>query len=69
MLRMFMKRVILPNNWIGISIMLLAIFLLLAVPAAATLWLASLVAPWWVAVPCAVAAGLLSVLRFVHFEK
>lgn len=69
MLRMFMKRVTLPNNWIGISIMLLAIFLLLAVPAAVTLWLISLVAPWWVAVPCAVAAGLLAVLRFVHFEK
>ena len=63
------KQVILPDNWIGISIMLLAVALLLVVPAVVTLWLVSLVAPWWVAVPCAVAAGLLTVLRFVHFEK
>lgn len=68
MLRMFMKRVILPNNWIGISIMLLAIALLQVVPAAVTLWLVSLVAPWWVAVPCAVAAGLVVMLLTVKFK-
>ena len=63
------KQIILPNNWIGISIMLLAVALLQIVPAAVTLWLVSLVAPWWVAVPCAVAAGLVVMLLTVKFKK
>lgn len=63
-----MKQITLPNNWIGISIMLLLAALLLVVPAAVTLWLVSLVAPWWVAVPCAVAAGLVVMLLTVKFK-
>ena len=63
------KQIILPNNGIGISIMLLAVALLLVVPAAVTLWLVSLVAPWWVAVPCAVAAGLVVILLTVKFKE
>ena len=49
--------------------MLLVVALLQIVPATVTLWLVLLVAPWWVAVPCAFAAGLVVMLLTVKFKE
>jgi hypothetical protein len=64
-----MKQILLPNNAFGTIIMLFAILLVILVPLSVTGWLVSLVAPWWVAAPCALLVSLVIFLRVVKFNK
>ena len=63
-----MKKILLPAGYLGLLIMLLLIALGAIVPFVLVLWLVSLVAPWWVAVPIALAVSLVSVLLLVNFK-
>jgi hypothetical protein len=63
-----MKKILLPNNYFGLLIMLLLIALCAIVPFVVVLWLVSQAAPWWVALPIALAASMVSVLRLVNFK-
>ena len=63
-----MKKILLPNNYFGLLIMLLLIALCAIVPFVLVLWLVLQAAPWWVAVPIALAASMVSVLRLVNFR-
>ena len=63
-----MKKILLPANYFGLSIMLVLIALGAIVPFVLVLWLVSLVAPWWVAFPIALAASVESVLLLVNFK-
>jgi hypothetical protein len=63
-----MKKILLPKNPFGLMVMLVLIALGAIVPFVLSLWLVSLVAPWWVAVPVALAASLVSVLLLVNFK-
>jgi hypothetical protein len=63
-----MKKILLPNNYFGLLIMLLLIALCAIVPFVLVLWLVLQAAPWWVAVPIALAASMASVLRLVNFK-
>lgn len=60
--------IILPNNGFGVAIMLCLMALAAIVPFVVVLWLMLYVAPWWVAVPVAIAASMLSFLRLVKFR-
>jgi len=59
----------LPNNSLGFAIMLCLITLSAMVPFAVVFWVASLVAPWWVALPAAIAAGVVSLVALVKFKE
>ena len=59
----------LPNNNLGVVIMLCLITLSAMVPFAVVLWVASLVAPWWIALPVAIAAGVVSLVKLVKFKE
>ena len=59
----------LPNNSLGGAIMLCLITLSAMVPFAVVLWVASFVAPWWVALPAAIAAGVVSFVVLVKFKE
>jgi len=59
----------LPNNSLGFAIMLCLITLSAMVPFAVVFWVASLVAPWWVALPAAIAAGVVSLVKLVKFKE
>jgi hypothetical protein len=63
-----MKKILLPANYLGLLIMLVLIALCAIVPFVLALWLVSLIAPWWVAVPVALAVSLVSVLLLVNFK-
>ena len=63
-----MKKILLPDNYLGLLIMLALIALGAIVPFVLVLWLVLLVAPWWVAVPIALAASMVSVLKLVNFK-
>ena len=63
-----MKKILLPDNYFGFLIMLVLIALVDIVPFVLVLWLVLLVAPWWVAVPVALAASLVSLLLLVNFK-
>jgi len=63
-----MKKILLPNNYFGLLIMLVLIALAFIVPFVLVFWLVLLVAPWWVAVPIALAASMVSVLLLVNFK-
>ena len=63
-----MKKILLPNNYFGLLIMLVLIALAAIAPFVLVLWLVLLVAPWWVAVPIALAVSLVSVLLLVNFK-
>jgi hypothetical protein len=63
-----MKKILLPNNYFGLLIMLVLIALGAIVPFVLVLWLVLQAAPWWVAVPIALAASMVSVLRMVNFK-
>ena len=63
-----MKQILLPQGPLGIAIMLLMMLLIFTVPFALTAWLVSLVAPWWVSLPCAVLVAMLVFLRAVKFK-
>ena len=60
--------IILPNNGFGFAIMLCLMALAAIVPFVVVLWLMLEFAPWWVAVPVAIAAGVVSFLRLVNFK-
>lgn len=62
------KKIILPNNAFGCLILLAVLMLIFAVPFCVVFWLVSLVAPWWVSCPLAVAAGMISFLILVTFK-
>lgn len=59
----------LPNNSLGGAIMLCLTALSAIVPFAVVLWVALLVAPWWVALPVAIAAGVVSLVALVKFKE
>jgi hypothetical protein len=59
----------LPNNHLGGAIVLCLITLSAMVPFAVVLWVASLVAPWWVALPVAIAAGVVLFVKLVKFKE
>jgi len=61
-------KVILPRNWFGVCIMLLAIALVIAVPFTLVLWLMLEVAPAYVALPLAMLASLVSFLGTVKYR-
>jgi hypothetical protein len=63
-----MKKILLPNNYFGLLIMLVLIALCAIVPFVLALWLVLQAAPWWVAVPIALAASMVSVLRLVNLK-
>ena len=63
-----MKKILLPAGYLGVLIMLLLIALGAIVPFVVVLWLMLYVAPWWVAVPIALAVSLVSVLLMVNFK-
>ncbi len=58
-------KITLPNNVFGIATMLTAIALLCVVPFVLALWLTLKIAPWWVAVPIAIAASFVTLLLTV----
>ena len=59
----------LPNNSLGGAIMLCLITLSAMVPFAVVFWVALLVTPWWVALPVAIAAGVVSLVALVKFKE
>lgn len=56
------KKIILPNNNFGTMLMLAAILLIIVSTLTVSFWLVSLLAPWWVALPCSLLASLLTFL-------
>ena len=64
-----MNKIILPNNTFGVIIMLFLMLLVILVPLSVTGWLVSLIAPWWVAVPCALLASLVTSLVTIKYKK
>lgn len=52
----------LPPNNLGLLLFLLAVLLTCLIPFVVVLWLFLFFAPWWVAVPVALAASLTSLL-------
>ena len=60
--------IILPRNGFGATIMLLVIALVGTIPFTITLWLSLKVAPWWVAIPLACAASLVTLLCTVKLK-
>ena len=60
--------ILLPNNGFGFAIMLCLMALAAIVPFVVVLWLVLEFAPWWVAVPVAIAASVFSFLRLVKFK-
>jgi hypothetical protein len=63
------KKILLPDSWFGFLMTLFLIALVCIVPFVVALWLTLLVAPWWVAVPIALAASLASFLVSVKFKE
>ena len=60
--------IILPDNGFGVAIMLCLVILAAIVPFVIVLWLMLYVAPWWVAVPVAIAAAIVSFLKLIKFR-
>ena len=60
--------ILLPSNGFGVAIMLCLMALAAIVPFVVVLWLVLEFAPWWVAVPVAIAASVVSFLRLVKFK-
>jgi hypothetical protein len=63
-----MKQILLPQGPLGIAIMLLMMLLIFTVPFVLTAWLVSLVAPWWVSLPCATFVAMLVFVFAVKFK-
>ncbi len=63
-----MKKILLPAGYFGLFIMFVLIALGAIVPFVLVLWLVLQAAPWWVAVPIALAASMVSVLKLVNFK-
>jgi len=62
-------QITLPNNNLGVCLMLAMIALIIMVPFILVLWLVSLVAPWWVALPLGLAASLIAFLTGVKMKS
>jgi hypothetical protein len=60
--------IILPSNGFGVVIMLCLMALAAIVPFVVVLWLMLEFAPWWVAIPVAIAASMVSFSKLVKFE-
>jgi hypothetical protein len=61
--------ILLPNNNFGCAIFCLFLVLLAVVPFVVTFWLASLISPWWVAVPVAILVAAATFVKLVKFKK
>ena len=59
--------IILPNNGFGFIVMLCLMALAAIVPFVVVLWLMLEFAPWWVAIPVAFAAAVVSFFKLVKF--
>jgi hypothetical protein len=57
----------LPSNGFGVVIMLCLMALAAIVPFVVVLWLMLEFAPWWVAIPVAIAASVVSFSKLVKF--
>lgn len=64
-----MKHITLPNNGFGVFLMLCAVLMIITLPFVITVWLVSLIAPWWVALPCGFSASLITFLLTVKINK
>jgi hypothetical protein len=60
--------IILPSNGFGVVVMLCLMALAAIVPFVVVLWLMLEFAPWWVAIPVAIAASMVSFSKLVKFE-
>jgi hypothetical protein len=60
--------IILPNNGFGFIVMLCLMALAAIVPFVVVLWLMLEFAPWWVAIPVAIAASMVFFSKLVKFE-
>ena len=58
----------LPNNLFGLCVMLLVLCLIAVVPFVLVLWIVGLIAPWWVATPCAIAASVIVFCKTVTWK-
>lgn len=63
-----MKKILLPNNCFGLGLMLMLMILSFATPFAATYWLLSMVAPWWVCLPFGLLIGIVVFILLVRFK-
>lgn len=61
-------KVTLPGNTFGAVIMLMMILCIVLVPLSIVAWLVSLIAPWWVATPCAIMSSLVTFVLTVKFK-
>lgn len=64
-----MKTIKLPNNTFGLFLMLFILILIAIIPFVTTLWLISMIAPWWVAVPFSLFVSLGTFLKVTEFKK
>ena len=62
-------KILLPDNAFGLTLMIALVLAIIFVPLVVVGWLVSLVAPWWVAVPCALSSSLAAFLVTVKLEK
>jgi hypothetical protein len=60
--------IILPSSGFGAVVMLCLMALAAIVPFVVVLWLVLEFAPWWVAVPVAIASGVVSFSKLVKFK-
>ena len=61
-------KILLPDNGFGYLLMVALVLAIISVPLVVVGWLVSLIAPWWVAVPCALASSLVAFLVTVKFK-
>jgi hypothetical protein len=61
-------KILLPDNAFGYILMIALVLAIIFVPLVVVGWLVSLVAPWWVAVPCALSSSLAVFLVTVKFK-
>ncbi len=57
-----------PNNF-GLILFLISLILLAIVPFVLVIWLALFLAPWWVALPLALSASVLSLIFGVKWKN
>lgn len=63
-----MKMIQLPNNGFGWALGLTLIILSFVTPFAATYWLLSMAAPWWVCLPFSLLTGIVAFILAVRFK-
>jgi len=61
-------KILLPNNTFGAIIMLILMILVVFVPFTVSLWLTSMFAPWWVALPVSLLITLIVFVVVVKFK-